>query len=444
MSWICTICATSNPDDSEVCFVCDSEKPSGDGSEISIYTLTVKRAEALPPLADGELTIPSEYNEIGEEAFMGRTDITALRLHAGVRKIRKSAFEGCVNLRTILSYGTLKHLGPRAFANCPSLLSHPTAKYEAEDVYLLDEEFVALREVEEESLVFEETPGDILVEEDEELDAVEDDTLDEMPEDDILMPEDDILVEEDEKLDAVEDDTLDEIPEDDILDEEDEELEESEDEESLDGASYDGALDAPSPRDERLTGSVSLFDSTPTSESALSSEPTPTPTPTPAPRRVARTRVRVARAPLDVKLFLVSFGVMLACLLVTALAIVTFYLVFGREWGWSKLQNLIGGVGGAVLFFLLFGWILGIPKCGFARTGNLFGIFLVALAAIGNVAALFSFQAQYERMFIWAAAYAVAITVLLAFIRKEKGWRIAYFVTGGVILILSLVMGLIL
>jgi len=415
MSWICTICATSNPDDSEVCFVCDSEKPSGDGSEISIYTLTVKRAEALPPLADGELTIPSEYNEIGEEAFMGRTDITALRLHAGVRKIRKSAFEGCVNLRTILSYGTLKHLGPRAFANCPSLLSHPTAKYEAEDVYLLDEEFVALREVEEEPLDFEETPEDILVEEDEELDAVEDDTLDEIPVDDILV-------------------------------EEDEELEESEDEESLDGASYGGALDTPSPRDERLTGSVSLFDSTPTSESALSSEPTPTPTPTPtpAPRRVARTRVRVARAPLDVKLFLVSFGVMLACLLVTALAIVTFYLVFGREWGWSKLQNLIGGVGGAVLFFLLFGWILGIPKCGFARTGNLFGIFLVALAAIGNVVALFSFQAQYERMFIWAAAYAVAITVLLAFIRKEKGWRIAYFVTGGVILILSLVMGLIL
>jgi len=415
MSWICTICATSNPDDSEVCFVCDSEKPSGDGSEISIYTLTVKRAEALPPLADGELTIPSEYNEIGEEAFMGRTDITALRLHAGVRKIRKSAFEGCVNLRTILSYGTLKHLGPRAFANCPSLLSHPTAKYEAEDVYLFDEEFVALREVEEEPLDFEETPEDILVEEDEELDAVEDDTLDEIPVDDILV-------------------------------EEDEELEESEDEESLDGASYGGALDTPSPRDERLTGSVSLFDSTPTSESALSSEPTPTPTPTPtpAPRRVARTRVRVARAPLDVKLFLVSFGVMLACLLVTALAIVTFYLVFGREWGWSKLQNLIGGVGGAVLFFLLFGWILGIPKCGFARTGNLFGIFLVALAAIGNVVALFSFQAQYERMFIWAAAYAVAITVLLAFIRKEKGWRIAYFVTGGVILILSLVMGLIL
>jgi spermidine/putrescine transport system substrate-binding protein len=61
MSWICTICSTNNPDDADVCFVCDAEKPLELGGEKSVCTLTAKRAEALPPLVDGELIIPSEY-----------------------------------------------------------------------------------------------------------------------------------------------------------------------------------------------------------------------------------------------------------------------------------------------------------------------------------------------------------------------------------------------
>ena len=83
------------------------------------------------------------------------------------------------------------------------------------------------------------------------------------------------------------------------------------------------------------------------------------------------------------------------------------------------------------------------PRYGFARTGNLFGLFVMGFAAVGNFVALCVFEKQYATLFIWAAAYAVAATVALAFMRKGKGWKIAYFAEGGVIL-LSLLLGLIL
>ena len=134
---------------------------------------------------------------------------------------------------------------------------------------------------------------------------------------------------------------------------------------------------------------------------------------------------------------------MLGCLAITALAIVTFSLIFGRDWKWSQLQWVIGGVGGFVLFVLLLGWILSITDCGFAKTGNLFGLFVMGVVAIGNAAALYFFQEQYKIMFVWAAAYAVCAIGILALLRKGKGWKIAHYIEGGITLI-SLIVGLIL
>lgn len=364
MSWICNICATSNPDDADVCFVCDAEKPLEIGGVVSVCTLTVKRAEALPPLIDGELIVPSEYNEIGEEAFQGRTDIRTVRLHAGVRKIRKSAFEGCVNLQTITSYGTLKHIGVRAFANCTSLTERPTAKYVAEDAFQVD------------------------------------------------------------RMERTE---------------------------TLDRSSFSGfpSASSSSTRSETLSGRVSFSsDSAPSTtptETASSTSTTSTTVSASSTSTTSSTAsVSVPTTPrgvVRVKLFFGIIGLILGCLLVTALAIVTFCFVFGREWEWNQLQWLIGGVGGFVLFTLLLGWILSITDCGFAKTGNLFGLFVIGIASIGNFIARISFQGQYKIMFVWAAAYAVCATVLLSFFRKGKGWKVAHYIEGGLILA-SLAMGL--
>lgn len=124
MGWICKYCSTVNDEGAKKCFVCDNVR-----SYSYIKTLTPVRVSELG--LKGDVVIPKEYNVIGTGAFKGRTDITSVTIHSGVRKIMKEAFSGCVNLRHIDNKAELSSIGERAFYNCRSLPSdnRPTAKY---------------------------------------------------------------------------------------------------------------------------------------------------------------------------------------------------------------------------------------------------------------------------------------------------------------------------
>ena len=117
MSWVCPVCSNNNTDTDESCLLCGTARPAP-AKEDAVCTLTARRAAEM---AGGDLFIPSEFNVIGEEAFKGRTDITAVYIHSGVRNIKRSAFEGCTMLSKVQSDGKLNSIGARAFAGCTYL-----------------------------------------------------------------------------------------------------------------------------------------------------------------------------------------------------------------------------------------------------------------------------------------------------------------------------------
>ena len=130
MGWVCRFCSTNNDDSDSQCIVCD--KPKG---KSWVCTLTAKRVRDLG--LRGDVIIPIEFNVIGEDAFLNRTDITSVTLHDGVKIISKSAFSGCKNLRRVVSSIELESVGNKAFFDCISLRSEnrPRAKKVAADAY---------------------------------------------------------------------------------------------------------------------------------------------------------------------------------------------------------------------------------------------------------------------------------------------------------------------
>ena len=130
MGWVCRFCSTNNDDSDSQCIVCDRPK----GASL-VCTLTAKRVRDLS--LRGDVIIPIEFNVIGEDAFLNRTDITSVTLHDGVKRISKSAFAGCKNLRRVVSSIELENIGNKAFFDCIALRSEnrPRAKKVAADAY---------------------------------------------------------------------------------------------------------------------------------------------------------------------------------------------------------------------------------------------------------------------------------------------------------------------
>ena len=77
---------------------------------------------------DGAVLILNTYDgvpvkEIAEEAFIGCTDITSIKIGDNVTKIGAGAFKNCINLREVTFSKSLQEIGEGAFLCCSSLLT---------------------------------------------------------------------------------------------------------------------------------------------------------------------------------------------------------------------------------------------------------------------------------------------------------------------------------
>ena len=136
MFWHCNTCGHDNEEMDTTCLLCGSPKPVTVAPEkVSVCSLTATRAKAECNYAD--VTVPSKYNVIGEDAFKGRTDLYTIRIHSGVTKILRGAFDGCTNLYAVYVEGKLTSIGARAFAGCKYLSPErrPTAGTVASDAF---------------------------------------------------------------------------------------------------------------------------------------------------------------------------------------------------------------------------------------------------------------------------------------------------------------------
>ena len=67
------------------------------------------------------ITLPASLTHIGDRAFAGCENLTAITLPAGLTHIGASAFNGCENLTAITLSAGLTHIGDSAFENCNNL-----------------------------------------------------------------------------------------------------------------------------------------------------------------------------------------------------------------------------------------------------------------------------------------------------------------------------------
>lgn len=79
-----------------------------------------------PDAPNGVFTLPGEVDgykivKIGNSAFKGDLNITALEISDSVQEIGSSAFEGCENITTLKLSNSLKSIGSSAFQGCKKL-----------------------------------------------------------------------------------------------------------------------------------------------------------------------------------------------------------------------------------------------------------------------------------------------------------------------------------
>ena len=137
MAWVCSVCSSNNLDSSTVCEICGEPKPAAAAAPKTTSVCTLTQTRAKEKCAYADVTVPEEYNVIGENAFKGRTDLYTVRIHSGVTKIMRGAFEGCTNLYGVYVDGGLSSIGARAFAGCKYLSpeKRPTADTVAKDAF---------------------------------------------------------------------------------------------------------------------------------------------------------------------------------------------------------------------------------------------------------------------------------------------------------------------
>lgn len=98
----------------------------------SIYETSKKTAiltgydSSHPDAPNGVFTLPGEVDgykivKIGNSAFKGDLNITALEISDSVQEIGSSAFEGCENITTLKLSNSLKSIGSSAFQGCKKL-----------------------------------------------------------------------------------------------------------------------------------------------------------------------------------------------------------------------------------------------------------------------------------------------------------------------------------
>ena len=78
--------------------------------------------------AGGNIVIPESVEgyrvtEIGEAAFMSRSDLTGVKLAQGIVLIGKEAFSGCTSLRRVKIPDSVSVIGESAFYGCQALAS---------------------------------------------------------------------------------------------------------------------------------------------------------------------------------------------------------------------------------------------------------------------------------------------------------------------------------
>ena len=367
MAWVCKVCGTNNDDSAASCFVCEAARDEMSAprevAREGTCTLTVRRANpSLLPVVGGTLTVPEEYNEIGEMAFKDRTDIVIVVLHSRVRKIRKSAFEGCVNLKQVVCPSEVKSIESRAFANCPALTEKPTAVNCKEDAFVIDS-----------------TPSSE------------------------SAPDASSTLSDVEYSSFSKDSSL-----------------ESSFSSKLSPPSSSSTASASSTSSSSSSSSTASASSTSSSSSTASASSTPT---------VSTT----TKMPVRVGLFFGSLFLVLGCLVALGLMGITLYLVFGREWTWDRWQWLIGSIGGFGVCFSLYLWILSMVKCGFAKTGNVFGGIVMGIVLLANIFARFYFQMDYAITFVWVSGYLIVFSVLLSLPRTGRKIVVSYMVEGVLI-----------
>lgn len=79
------------------------------------------------------VVVPAQYNKkpvtaIGENAFLGKSEMLTVSLPDSILSIGANAFKGCVNLRSIQMPDTVTTLGVQSFSGCSSLLTATLSK----------------------------------------------------------------------------------------------------------------------------------------------------------------------------------------------------------------------------------------------------------------------------------------------------------------------------
>ena len=394
MAWVCKVCGTNNDDSAASCFVCEAARDEMSAprevAREGTCTLTVRRANpSLLPVVGGTLTVPEEYNEIGEMAFKDRTDIVIVVLHSRVRKIRKSAFEGCVNLKQVVCPSEVKSIESRAFANCPALTEKPTAVNCKEDAFVIDS-----------TPSSESAPDASSTLSDVEYSSFSKDSSLESSFSSKLSPPSSSSTASTASA--------------------------ASSSSSSSTASASSAASSSSTASASSTSSSSSSSSTASASSTSSSSSTASASSTPTVSTTTKMPVRVG-------LFFGSLFLVLGCLVALGLMGITLYLVFGREWTWDRWQWLIGSIGGFGVCFSLYLWILSMVKCGFAKTGNVFGGIVMGIVLLANIFARFYFQMDYAITFVWVSGYLIVFSVLLSLPRTGRKIVVSYMVEGVLI-----------
>lgn len=92
------------------------------GITLLLLLISMSAMGRAQSIADSVLTIPAGVREIPERAYSGRTDIREVRVEGStLKKIGRSAFEWCQNLKSVSLPAGLDDIASHAFAYCSSL-----------------------------------------------------------------------------------------------------------------------------------------------------------------------------------------------------------------------------------------------------------------------------------------------------------------------------------